>query len=391
MKIISLLKSILLILAISYFFSPHTGYAKSGDHLWSFTTGGAIWSDIKVRNKTAYFGSDDGFLYAVDIKKRQLKWKKATGGIVRSTPAFKKKKLYFTSDDGYLYALDARTGEELWKLDLGDGDMQRNGPAGHAPWDFDWAKSSPVIKGKYLYVGSATGELFAVNLHQGKIIWTFSAKNRIRATPTVSGNLVYITSWDGHVYGINRKSGQKIWQFAANLKNYDFRFVSAPSVIDDKIIVGNRDSQLYALNSQTGEKIWDYTYEGSSWVESTATAATEHGSFFIASSDALQLYKFDSETGNVQWTAPLPGWSWGKPAVTEDTVYIGSAATDDYWQPINRGFKAIDSSSGALKWSYEPAHLDNGYISGGVHSSPAVKYGQVFVGDLDGKLHVFEE
>ncbi|WP_281557083.1 PQQ-binding-like beta-propeller repeat protein [Thalassomonas sp. RHCl1] len=391
MKIISLLKLILVILMASYFIHPNTSYAKSGDHLWSFATGGPIWTDIKVRHNTAYFGSDDGFLYAVDINSRQLKWKKATGGIVRSTPAFKRKKLYFTSDDGYLYALNARTGEELWKIDLGDGDKQRNGPAGHAPWDFDWAKSSPVIKGKYLYVGSATGELFAINMHQGKVIWTFSAKDRIRATPTVAGNLVYITSWDGHVYAVNRKSGQQVWQFAANLENYDFRFVSAPSVIDDKVIVGNRDSQLYALDKKTGEKVWDYTYEGGSWVESTATPGSEHGTFFIASSDSLKFYKFDSETGELLWTAPLSGWSWGKPAVTDDTVYIGSAGTDDYWQPISRGFAAIDSNSGEVKWRYQPQYLNNSYINGGVHSSPAIKHGQVFVGDLDGKLHVFEE
>lgn len=363
-----------------------TVYAESGDLLWKFETQGAIWGDIKIRQNTAYFGSDDHHLYAVNIKTQQLRWKLLTGGIVRSAPAFKAGKVFFTSDDGYLYALNKNNGSLIWKLDIGDGDLVRNGPSYGPPWDFDWAKSSPTIKGGTLFVGSANGKLYAVDYHTGDIEWTFAAGDRLRGTPTVKGPLVYISSWDKHVYAINRHNGRQIWKYAAG-----DRFVSTPSVIDGKIIIGNRDAHIHALNAKTGELVWKYFYPSWSWVESSAIPGDEEGTFFIGSSDAKKLSKFDSNTGTEIWSAAITGWGWGTPALSDDTVYIGYTGADLYWQPIMRGFQAVDAESGEVLWSYEPAHVEEGYMHGGVHSRPAVKFGMVFVGDLDGTLYVFEE
>ncbi|WNO08263.1 PQQ-binding-like beta-propeller repeat protein [Teredinibacter sp. KSP-S5-2] len=360
--------------------------AGSGELLWKYKADGAIWGDVVVRGKTAYFGSDDNHMYAVDIGRQSLKWKAKTRGIVRSTPAFKRGHIYFTSDDGFLYALDKRTGALSWRLDLGDGDFVRNGPSNEPPWDYDWSKSSPVVAGQTLYVGSATGTFYAVNPYSGEVKWTYKVSTPIRATPSVFGKYVYFTNLGGEVTALNRKNGSVYWVFATG-----GRVVSQPSVIDGKVIVGGRDAHLYGINALTGELDWKYFYTDGSWVESSAIPGDEENTFFIASSDAKKVSKFDSTTGVEIWNTPMPGWSWGTPRLADDVLYIGSTATDDYWQPISRGFKAIDAETGDVLWQYQPAHVEQGFVNGGVHARPAVKFGKVFVGDVDGHLYVFEE
>lgn len=124
-------------------------------------------------------------------------------------------------------------------------------------------------------------------------------------------------------------------------------------------------------------------------MESSAVAGG-NDTFFIGSSDARKLSKFDAVTGKEIWSHSTTGWSWGTPTAVNGRVYLGSTGSADYPQPLAGGFVALDVDSGTRLWGYTPA-ATGGYVSGGVHSAPAVAKGMVFVGDLDGHLRVFEQ
>jgi len=89
----------------------HTGvYASTGpkqfDQLvWKFETDSYVSSSPAVSDGVVYFGSWDGYLYALDINTGQEQWKFYTDDYVRSSPAVSDGVVYFGSDDGYLYAL----------------------------------------------------------------------------------------------------------------------------------------------------------------------------------------------------------------------------------------------------------------------------------------------
>ncbi len=361
-----------------------SAYGASGDLIWSFKTNGAIWGNIKVTGNTIYFGSDDGHLYALNAQTRTLQWKFATRDRIRATPAFAGQGVFFSSDDGYIYALHKDSGELLWKYNLGDGEAVRNLPAYEATSDFDWGKSSPVVKGHSLYVGSADGHLYALNATSGDLLWKFKAKDRIRSNPVAQGNRVYFGSWDHSVYALDGRTGELLWK-----QKTGGRIVSTPLLMDGRVIVGSRDAQLYAWNAKSGETEWVYRYPNGSWVESSGIAGDE-GTFFLGSSDARKVSKFNTATGEEAWSFPIDGWGWATPTLANGILYIGTTGADEYWQQIKRSFYAVDVQTGQLRWSYEPKPV-TGYVHGGVHSSPAVKGARVYVGDLDGHLYVFEE
>jgi outer membrane protein assembly factor BamB len=93
---------------------------------WKFATGAPIWGSITVSNGIVYFGSDDGFVYAVDTQSYALKWKYQTEGIVCSRVTVSNNLVYTASDDGYLYTLSSDTGRLVWKIQIGDPTPKSN-------------------------------------------------------------------------------------------------------------------------------------------------------------------------------------------------------------------------------------------------------------------------
>ena len=73
---------------------------------WEFRTGDWVSSSPVITDGIVYFGSADGYLYALDAKSGKLKWRFKTEGEVYSSPAVADGTVYFGSADNYLYALE---------------------------------------------------------------------------------------------------------------------------------------------------------------------------------------------------------------------------------------------------------------------------------------------
>jgi hypothetical protein len=89
--------------------------AETGDALWTFATGDAVYSSPTVQDGVVYVGSHDQNLYALDASTGSKLWHFATGGAVFSSALVQDSALYVGSHDGRVYALDAATiAEEEW-------------------------------------------------------------------------------------------------------------------------------------------------------------------------------------------------------------------------------------------------------------------------------------
>lgn len=56
----------------------------NGTALWSCHVGGPVRSGLAVYNDAVYVGSDDGYLYAIDISTGTVRWKYKAGGAIQS-------------------------------------------------------------------------------------------------------------------------------------------------------------------------------------------------------------------------------------------------------------------------------------------------------------------
>jgi outer membrane protein assembly factor BamB len=346
---------------------------------WTFDAGAALWPGATFANGVVYAGDDAGHLHALDARSGDERWIFEAEGPIRTRATVVHGGVFFQADDGRLYRLDATKGEEIWSVPLVEGPVERR-PPGDPESQWDFFASGVSVAGDRLFVGTHDGRVVALNAGDGKRIWTHSADGPVLAAPAADSGRVFFGSFDGHVQALDAETGEPLWD--TDTKG---AVLSTPAVTADRVIVGNRAYDLLALEAATGEVAWkDYIWF--SWVESSATV--RGGVAYVGSSDAAAVFAVDADTGKGVWKTDVHGWAWGQPAVTEDRVYVGTAAQRGYQGDLHRGgVFALDRSTGAPLWRYAPTPPEEGFW--GFPGSPAVGGGNVFVTGLDGRVLAF--
>ena len=128
----------------------------------------------------------------------------------------------------------------------------------------DAIDSSAAIVDGVVYVGSANGQLHAVNLADGKPKWKYQASGDGigESSPAVAGGLVYIGDLEGVVHAVDAATGKAAWTFKTGSE-----VKSSPVVVGDKVLIGSYDSHLYALGAKDGKVVWKVQTQG--YVHST--------------------------------------------------------------------------------------------------------------------------
>jgi outer membrane protein assembly factor BamB len=318
---------------------------------WKFKTGGAVISTPAVIDGTAYFGSNDHYLYAVNLADGLQRWKFKTGSRVTSSPAVYNGAVFFASYDGNIYAVDAKSGEQRWKF-ASEGERRFMGrhlhgadPAGESmPDPFDFYLSSPAIDADTVYIGSGDGNVYALDAQSGTLRWKFRTGNVVHASPAIANGMVYIGSWDSYFYALDAKSGQERWRFKTGEDHEIANQVGIQSsalIADGTVYFGCRDSNLYALDAASGAKKWVYSNKGS-WVISTPIA--KEGTLYFATSDSALFNAVDAKSGALRYSLSFHHWPmFSSPAIAGRNLYIGSHAGT---------LMAIDLDKHATAWTF---------------------------------------
>lgn len=143
--------------------------ADNGTYLWSFATGGRIYSSPVPQGDDVFFGSDDANLYKVDVDSGILIWEFKTGDKVRGAPALADGKVFVASWDGFLYAVDSETGQFVWKSPIAK-----------------FTRSTPAIQGDRIFLGDESGTMRAFDLKTGRELWKQALGGYISACPVVT-------------------------------------------------------------------------------------------------------------------------------------------------------------------------------------------------------------
>jgi outer membrane protein assembly factor BamB len=318
---------------------------------WKFKTGAAVISTPALIDGTAYFGSNDHYLYAVNVADGVQRWRFKTGSRVASSPAVYNGRVYFGSYDGNFYAVDAKSGEQRWKF-ASEGERRFTGrhlhgadPAGESmPDPFDFYLSSPTIDADTVYVGSGDGNIYALDAASGALRWKFRTGGVVHASPAIANGILYIGSWDSYFYAIDARSGQERWRFKTGedheLAN-QVGIQSSALIADGLVYFGCRDSNLYALDAVTGAKKWVYSNKGS-WVISTPIA--KDATLYFATSDSGLFHAVDAKTGVLKYSLSFHHWPmFSSPAIAGRNLYIGSHAGT---------LMAIDLEKHATAWTF---------------------------------------
>ena len=74
-------------------------------------------------------------------------------------------------------------------------------------------EASPVVIDGIIYVGSQSGEFYAIELASGELKWTFEAEGPISAPGAAFDGTVFLGDTYGFVYALNGETGEELWRF----------------------------------------------------------------------------------------------------------------------------------------------------------------------------------
>ncbi len=163
-----------------------------------------------IHEDTLYIGSEDAFVYAIDIEGTRgsnlwdhLADKGKTGWFINSSPALTpSNELIVAGRDEYLYAFRL-DGDENWKLHI-RGQML----------------ASPVVdKFGNIYVGvslvkrgeDSIGKLVCIDAKTRKVDWEFRARGPVESTPVIGNDgVIYFADNSGHLHAVTL-AGEPVW------------------------------------------------------------------------------------------------------------------------------------------------------------------------------------
>lgn len=288
--------------------------ATSGELKWKFPTGGEISSSPAVAGGMIFVNNDDGF-YAMDAVTGREKWRLKTGQPVpfnhrwdyyQSSPAWVDGIVYFGSADGFIYAVKAETGEVVWKYKT-EGRV----------------RSSPAIAGGVVYCGSMDGNLYALDAATGGLKWKFKTAGNsffpvgeVQSSPAVAEGAVFFGSRDGHLYAVDIATGQKRWAYS-----HDGSWcISSPAVWNGLVFAGSSDGQFVnALDARTGQEKW--RYKASSRVFTSGAIA---GGEVYFGTWGGEVFWFDALTGKQRGGTMAEAAVQSSPVIADGVLYFGS-------------------------------------------------------------------
>ena len=184
----------------------------------------------------AIVGGDNGRVSAVLMQQGQMIWQQrisqATGSTeidrlsdVDTTPVIVNGVVYALAYNGNLTALDLRSGQIMWKRELGSVN------------DF-------VVEGNRIYMVDQNDRLLALSTEGGVTLWTQSdLLHRLLTAPALYNGSLVVGDSEGYMHWIDPENGR----FVAQQKVDSSGFLTDPVVADGKLLIQAKDGTLYAI------------------------------------------------------------------------------------------------------------------------------------------------
>ncbi|EMA4502351.1 outer membrane protein assembly factor BamB [Enterobacter hormaechei] len=184
----------------------------------------------------AIVGGDNGRVSAVLMQQGQMIWQQrisqATGSTeidrlsdVDTTPVIVDGVVYALAYNGNLTALDLRSGQIMWKRELGSVN------------DF-------IVDGNRIYMVDQNDRLLALSTEGGVTLWTQSdLLHRLLTAPALYNGSLVVGDSEGYMHWIDPENGR----FVAQQKVDSSGFLTEPVVADGKLLIQAKDGTLYAI------------------------------------------------------------------------------------------------------------------------------------------------
>ncbi len=220
----------------------------SGEQQWKVELSESIMSGIAPGADNLYLGMESGRLVALSRTDGKERWSVPLLSEILAPVAEAEGIVVVRTADGKLTALHSDNGEVIWSY-------QREVPVLTLR-----GTGSPLIHNGRVYAGLDSGEVVALSLQDGRELWLKSVTTAhgrteiermvdIDADPVIAGDMLYVVSYQGDLAALDIEQGELLWKRA-------FNGTSTPVVHDGQLFVSDLESTLWALDGNDGSALW---------------------------------------------------------------------------------------------------------------------------------------
>jgi len=268
-------------------------------------------------------------------------------------------RLYAVDVAGTVHSFDAATGAVVWATPLADGKENRGSRFGGGA-SVDGASGN----GGRVYATDGLGDVVALNVADGAIVWRAKPGGPLRGSPTVADGLVYVLAQDNQVFALNQDDGKVQWTATGTLETQGVFGVAAPAASQGTVVAGFSSGELNAYRYENGRVLWQDALSRTSISTSVSSLAdidaspVIEGGFVYAVGQGGRMVALELSTGRRVWEQNIAGIS--TPAVSGDWLFV---VTDDArliclrrtdgrvrWVSQLRRFRKAKSRSGEITW-----------------------------------------
>jgi len=220
----------------------------SGRMIWQIKIGTDLTSGVAVDGSQLFIGTEDGQVIALSQKDGSQQWKTPVGSEILAAPVTAHGMVLVKSMDGVLTALSEKDGRQLWHFEQ------------DVPSLILHICSQPQIAGSYVVAGFANGKLAVINLKSGKPLWVRPIAEPVGTTdiermvdidisPVVVDGVIYVATYQGEIAALDLKTGQIIWRHKVSA----YAGMTADS---DRIYLSDAKSHVWAFDEDEGTVLW---------------------------------------------------------------------------------------------------------------------------------------
>ncbi|WP_435927408.1 outer membrane protein assembly factor BamB [Dryocola sp. BD613] len=203
---------------------------------------------VTVAGAHVYVGSEKAQVFALNTSDGSIAWQSKAAGEVISRPVVSDGLVLVHTSNGQLQAMNETDGAVAWTVNLDIPALSLRG------------ESAPAIAFGAAIVGGDNGRVSAVLMKQGQLIWQqrisqatgateIDRLSDVDTTPVIVNGVVYALAYNGNLTALDLRSGQIMWKRELGSVN-DF-------IVDaNRIFLVDQNDRVMALNAEGGVTLW---------------------------------------------------------------------------------------------------------------------------------------
>ncbi|WAJ69014.1 outer membrane protein assembly factor BamB [Catenovulum adriaticum] len=313
----------------------------------------------------------------------KVEWRASVGEGVedyysRLTPATGYEKIFAADRSGLIAAYEQDTGKLVWKTDTRaeEDSYLRYIGINLSP---DVRISGMVTSYEKLFVGCENGQILALDVNSGEILWQADVLGEVLSPPIAEEGKVIVNLGSGNTVALDADDGSTLWDSLSDVPSLTIRGASSPTYAQGGVFVGGANGKVLTYAAATGQLAWDVPIakpqgatELARIVDVDATPVISGYNLFALSAGG-SLSAVDMRSARIVWKRDYAGYQ--NISLDGSQLLLSDERSVLY---------AVDTRTGVENWSN--LILRNRQVTAGV-----VYQDYYVVGDFEGYLYFFNK